>query len=59
MDVLLFTPGNTIIVILFYSFEECTGFVYLKFIMYNVKAAHYRRVSYNVQIIFYAEWVMF
>jgi hypothetical protein len=59
MDVLLCTPSNTIIVILFYYCEECTGFVYLKFIMYNVKAAHCHRVSYNVQTKFYAEWVMF
>jgi len=59
MDILLCTPSNTIIVVLFFPYEEYTGFVYVKFIMYNVKVAHRRRVSYNVQTIFYANWVMF
>jgi len=59
MDILLCTPSNTIIVVLFYSCEEYTGFIYVKFIMYNVKVAHLRRVSYNVQTIFDAKLVMF
>ena len=44
--------------ILFYSYEECTIFVYLKFIMYNVKLAHCRRVSCYVKTIFCTKWIM-
>jgi hypothetical protein len=61
MDILLCTTSDTIIVVLFYFIlvTNVPVFLHLKFIMYNVKVAHCRRVSYNVETILYAKWLRF